>query len=58
MTMIARLFSLWTLKERAAAHPQLAYAAQYPEVRIRQAWKPVPATVNRQVPENEPKTTP
>jgi len=49
---------LTPLKERAAAHPQLAYATQCPEVRIRQAWKPVPATVNRQVPENEPKITP
>ena len=49
---------LTPLKDRAAAHPQLAYAVKYPEVRIRQAWKPVPAIVNRQVPENEPTVTP
>ena len=46
------------LKERAAKRPALAYAASCPEVRIRQAWKPVPATVNRQVPENEPAVMP
>ena len=47
-----------SLKDRAAKQPALAYAAKWPEVRVRQAWKPVPATVNRQVPENEPKVTP
>ena len=46
------------LKDRAAKQPALAYAAKWPEVRVRQAWKPVPAPVNRQVPENEPKVTP
>ena len=49
---------LTPLKDRAAVSPQLAYAVKYPEVRIRQAWKPVPAVINRQVPENEPKVTP
>jgi len=42
------------LKDRMKERPALAYAAKYPEVRIRQAWKPVPAKINRQVPENEP----
>ena len=46
------------LKDRAAARPALEYAVRCPEVRIRQAWKPVPATINRQVPENEPPVTP
>jgi hypothetical protein len=49
---------LTPLKDRAAASPQLAYAVEHPEVRVRQAWKPVPAVINRQVPENEPKITP
>lgn len=49
---------LTPLKDRADASPQLAYAARHPEVRIRQAWKPVPATINRQVPENEPAVAP
>ena len=49
---------LTPLKDRAATSPQLAYAVKCPEVRVRQAWKPVPAVINRQVPENEPTVTP
>ena len=50
--------ALVPLKDRIASRPALAYALKYPEVRIRQAWKPVPAVVDRQVPENEPPVTP
>ena len=39
---------------RVRDQPLLAYAARHPEVRIRQAWKPVPSPVPEQVPENEP----
>lgn len=42
------------LRERAASNPALAYAAAAPEIRIRQAWKPVPSPVPHQQPENEP----
>jgi hypothetical protein len=42
------------LQERAAENPALAYAATAPEIRIRQAWKPVPSPVLHQQPENEP----
>ncbi|MBR0057517.1 MAG: hypothetical protein IJP66_09335, partial [Kiritimatiellae bacterium] len=42
------------LRERAAENPALAYAAAAPEIRIRQAWKPVPSPVPHQQPENEP----
>ena len=33
---------------------ELAYAARCPEVRVRQAWKPVPSPVPDQVVQNEP----
>jgi len=42
------------LKDRAAERPELAYAVECPEVRIRQAWKPVPSPVRCQTPGNEP----
>lgn len=42
------------LRDRAADNPTLAYAATAPEIRIRQAWKPVPSPVPHQQPENEP----
>lgn len=42
------------LKERAAKRPELAYAVRCPEVRIRQAWKPVPSPVPRQTAATEP----
>lgn len=31
------------LRERVKQRPELAYAARFPEVRIRQGWKPVPS---------------
>lgn len=43
-----------SLKERAAERPELAYAAQSPEVRVRLGWKPVPSPVPEQNAENEP----
>ena len=42
------------LRERAAKRPELAYAVRAPEVRIRQAWKPVPSPVPRQTAATEP----
>ena len=42
------------LSVRAAENPVLKYAVEAPEIRIRQAWKPVPSPVPEQVPENEP----
>lgn len=42
------------LKERAAKRPELAYAVRCSEVRIRQAWKPVPSPVPRQTAATEP----
>ena len=42
------------LKERAADNALLAYAASSPEIRIRMAWKPAPATVRHQTLDNEP----
>jgi hypothetical protein len=42
------------LKERVQRSPELAYAARYPEIRIRQGWKPVPSPVPDQTPRNEP----
>lgn len=46
------------LAERAKRRPELAYAARCPEVRIRQAWKPVPSPVSEQVTRNEPPVKP
>lgn len=59
---LARRYREWQLsrgavkpiRERAADNPALAYAAEAPEIRIRQAWKPVPSPVPHQQPENEP----
>jgi len=42
------------LTERVKSNPVLKYAIEAPEVRIRQAWKPVPSPVPDQTPENEP----
>jgi hypothetical protein len=42
------------LKERIKTSPELAYAARYPEVRIRQGWKPVPSPVPDQTVLDEP----
>ena len=42
------------LKERAAKRPELAYAVRAPEIRIRQAWKPVPSPVPHQTAATEP----
>ena len=46
------------LKERAAANNVLTTAIESPEIRIRQAWKPVPPSILDQTPENEPPVTP
>lgn len=46
------------LKERVAANRVLKDAVEGPEIRIRQAWKPVPPTVLEQTPETEPPVTP
>lgn len=46
------------LAARAKEQPTLAYAARHPEVRIRQAWKPVPSPVPDQVTRNEPPVRP
>ena len=46
------------LKERAKACPALAYAAQWPEVRVRHAWKPVPSPVPDQTVKDEPPVKP
>lgn len=42
------------LAERVKGNKYLKYAVEAPEVRIRQAWKPVPSLVPFQTPENEP----
>ena len=42
------------IAERAKGNPLLDYAIRVPEVRIRQAWKPVPSPVAEQVTRNEP----
>ena len=46
------------LKERVKKNETLRYAIEAPEVRIRQAWKPVPSPVPDQTPENEPPVRP
>ncbi|MBR6001803.1 MAG: hypothetical protein IK045_02975 [Bacteroidales bacterium] len=45
---------LQPLKEKVKDRPLLKYAVDYPEIRIRQGWKPVPCTVEHQTLENEP----
>jgi len=42
------------LKERVKGNPILKQAVESPEIRIRQAWKPVPSPVPYQTPSNEP----
>lgn len=42
------------LKQRVKGRPELKYVVEHPEVRIRQAWKPVPTPVLEQTPETEP----
>ena len=42
------------LRARCAENKVLEKAVLAPEIRIRQAWKPVPSTVLHQAPENEP----
>ena len=46
------------LAERVKDNPILKYAMEAPEVRIRQAWKPVPPHVEEQTPDAEPPVTP
>jgi len=53
----ATLPGLRPLRERVNKSPALAYAARAPEVRIRQAWKPVPSPVDEQNATNEPPVT-
>lgn len=45
---------LQLLKDKAESRPLLKYAVESPEIRIRQAWKPVPTPVENQTRENEP----
>lgn len=42
------------LSQRAAENPLLGYAIDNPEIRIRQAWKPVPTPAPEQNADNEP----
>lgn len=42
------------LKERILDRPELAYAAQSMEIRVRLGWKPVPSPVPEQTADNEP----
>lgn len=42
------------IRERMKSHPELAYAARSPEVRIRQGWKPAPSPVLEQTVATEP----
>lgn len=46
------------IRERMKTNPYLEYAAAAPEIRVRQAWKPVPSPVEEQTLANEPKVTP
>ena len=46
------------LRDRAAANAVLKEAIDSPEIRIRQAWKPVPPAIEEQTPESEPTVTP
>ena len=43
-----------SLKEKADKSEEVKYAAESIELRIRMSWKPVPAPVLHQTPENEP----
>lgn len=42
------------IRERVKKNPFLDYAAQAPEIRIRQGWKPVPTPIAEQTLETEP----
>ena len=42
------------LRDRVRDNPVLKRAVEAPEIRIRQAWKPVPSPLPHQQPENEP----
>ena len=42
------------LQERIKSRPELAYAMQCPEIRIRMGWKPAPSPVEEQTPATEP----
>lgn len=42
------------ISERMKERPELAYAKDAPLIRIRNGWKPCPAEVMEQTPENEP----
>ena len=46
------------LRERASTNAVLKAAIDGPEIRIRQAWKPVPPSILEQTPETEPPVTP
>ena len=46
------------ISERLKDQPLLDYAVRHPEVRIRQAWKPVPSPEPEQVTRNEPPVKP
>lgn len=46
------------ISARLKEQPFLEYAVRHPEVRIRQAWKPVPSPVFDQVTRNEPPVKP
>ncbi|MBQ0006258.1 MAG: hypothetical protein KBS57_02500 [Alistipes sp.] len=46
--------SVKPMKERFAENKVLEKALMAPEIRIRQAWKPVPSPIMHQAPENEP----
>lgn len=45
------------LKERIKTRPELQYAVEAMEIRIRMAWKPCPSPVKEQTLENEPPVT-
>ncbi len=46
------------LRERAKTAPILDYAAQWPEIRVRNAWKPVPSPLPEQTVKDEPTVKP
>ena len=47
-----------SLKERVKKYPMLDYMTKHPEVRIRQAWKPVPSPKPDQTVKDEPPVKP
>jgi len=59
---MARVYRNWQLargevkplKEKIAGRPELKYAAEAMEIRVRMGWKPVPSPVKEQTAENEP----